>query len=55
MAQKPTGPGVSNNFADSHHMSMVKEIEGDVYTVTVRSTDASAGSQIDVQFVAFPD
>ena len=35
--------------------SLVKEIEGDSYTVTVRSTDATAGTVIEVQFVATPD
>jgi hypothetical protein len=34
---------------------LVKEIEGDSYTVTVRSTDATAGTMIEVQFIATPD
>lgn len=49
------GPEYRITLQTTSATSLVKEIEGDSYMVTVRSTDATAGTVIEVQFVATPD
>jgi hypothetical protein len=49
------GPEYRITSQTTSTISLVKEIEGDSYTVAVRSTDAIAGTVIEVQLVATPD
>lgn len=49
------GPGYRATSQTPSAISLVKEIEGDSYTVTTRSAESSNGALVAVEFVAMPD
>lgn len=54
---------IKNQFGPEYHVTsetastitFVKEIEGDSYTVAIRSSGTPAGTVVEAQFVAAPD
>ena len=49
------GPDIELTSQTTSTISLVKEIEGDSYTVTARSAESSNGALVAVEFVAMPD
>jgi hypothetical protein len=53
--KKQLGPEYHVTSETDSVVTFVKEIEGDSYTVTIRSSGAPAGTVVEAQFVAAPD
>jgi hypothetical protein len=53
--KKQLGPEYHVTSETDSVVTFVKEIEGDSYTITMRSSGASAGTVVEAQFVAAPD